>query len=448
MRRVANLLTYVCLDVLARLSLYLLSDRNAAFSTLLEPLFTPDTIPNLLVVVLLDWEEPWTWARQLRDWIRILRPALTSLDNDCVEAMNDNMKQWTEKRKGQNTEAISGSEADVTMPLGPGEWDEPLGVPICCVCQGAEKTEILEREHGWKDDEFDFILQFMRTVLLKHGGSLIYTASSAPGSLHTLLRSSLGIHSLLQRNSLKHNVIDRDKILVPPNWDSWGKIRPLGENFDIEGVSNAWSVDIQPTEGLNAQLTPTKLALDGQERANAPGDESPAEYESRSEAVSKYEQRIEDPTRHQSSALQLGASQANGVETPCQDTQDFLVSQLQVLEKFKADDDKEQKAKEAKRVGGNSLTGSRDPQTSNGSRVGEHLGPVQFNMGGIQVDADDALKSLKEREATRSSTEESKTASPEPNLDSHENFSSFFAGLMNRGSTPSAGTPRHDTSKD
>lgn len=28
-------------------------------------------------------------------------------------------------------------------------------------------------------------------------------------------------------------------------------------------------------------------------------------------------------------------------------------------------------------------------------RVNEHIGPVQFNMGGIQVDADDMLQRLK-----------------------------------------------------
>jgi hypothetical protein len=31
----------------------------------------------------------------------------------------------------------------------------------------AEKIEKLEKEHGWRDEEFDFILQFMRTILLK-----------------------------------------------------------------------------------------------------------------------------------------------------------------------------------------------------------------------------------------------------------------------------------------
>ena len=35
-----------------------------------------------------------------------------------------------------------------------------------CLMQ-ADKIEKLEKEHGWREEEFDFILQFMRTILLK-----------------------------------------------------------------------------------------------------------------------------------------------------------------------------------------------------------------------------------------------------------------------------------------
>lgn len=31
----------------------------------------------------------------------------------------------------------------------------------------ADKIEKLEKEFGWREEEFDFILQFMRTILLK-----------------------------------------------------------------------------------------------------------------------------------------------------------------------------------------------------------------------------------------------------------------------------------------
>lgn len=83
------------------------------------------------------------------------------------------------------------------------------------------------------------------TAITTDGASLIYTSTSDPNSLPTLIHSTLGIHSLLKKQSLKHNVIDKDKIIILPNWDSWGKIQVLREGFDIEGISSAWSIDIQ-----------------------------------------------------------------------------------------------------------------------------------------------------------------------------------------------------------
>jgi len=31
----------------------------------------------------------------------------------------------------------------------------------------SDKIEVLEKERSWKEEEFDFVLQFMRTILLK-----------------------------------------------------------------------------------------------------------------------------------------------------------------------------------------------------------------------------------------------------------------------------------------
>jgi dynein light intermediate chain 1 len=38
----------------------------------------------------------------------------------------------------------------------------------------ADKIEKLEKDHGWHEEEFDFILQFLRTILLKREFSYRY----------------------------------------------------------------------------------------------------------------------------------------------------------------------------------------------------------------------------------------------------------------------------------
>jgi len=49
------------------------------------------------------------------------------------------MVSWRERGRGGNSLDGGGvsntSEGDVSLPHGPGEWDEALGLPLCVVCQ-------------------------------------------------------------------------------------------------------------------------------------------------------------------------------------------------------------------------------------------------------------------------------------------------------------------------
>ncbi|KKK23450.1 dynein light intermediate chain [Aspergillus rambellii] len=413
-------------DTLARVSAYLLSEPSLSFAPLLKPLLTPQSIPETLVVVLLDWSDPWTWVRRLREWVRLLRHVLISLDDETKIVMEENMTEWRDRKRGVDSastgsQALTSSGGPVTIPLGPGEWDEGLGIPLCVVCQGADKIEKLEKDHGWHEEEFDFILQFLRTILLKHGSSLIYTTPFLANSLQSLLHSSLGIHSLLKRQSLKHNVIDRDKILVPTNWDSWGKIRIIREGFDMEGISTAWSIEIQDL--------PEPLA-------NGVNEETPKEGVSAAEdgtsAVVIYEQTIKDPKRDNSTAQPGSQQGGNKVEVETSDMQGFLTKQLEVLEQLKIEDEKDRAVKKMPQL-------EMSPLEDNG-RVNEHIGPVQFNMGGIQVDADDMLRKLKEREANRSQRKEI-VSSPGDEKAHNQALANFFAGLVKKPGGSPRGSP-------
>ncbi|EEP78838.1 conserved hypothetical protein [Uncinocarpus reesii 1704] len=419
-------------DILARVSVYLLSEPSPSFAPLLKPLLNTKSVRETLIVVLLDWDSPWSWIRQLREWIRLLRSVLISLDDDTKLVMEENMMEWKGQRRGIDSTYPSGSGGPASIPLGPGEWDEGLGIPMCVVCQGAEKIEKLEKDHGWREEEFDFILQFMRTILLKHGSSLIYTTPFLANSLQSLIHSSLGIHSLLKRQSFKHNVIDRDKILVPSNWDSWGKIRIIREGFDMEGIGNAWSIEIQES----AESSKAEDDITEKEESSAEG----------TSAVAIYEQTIQDP-KQVTAISRTSQSDGNRIEIETTDTQTFLAEQLEVLEQLRAEDENQERQMRKDGV----LRES--PMIDESGRVNEHIGPVQFNMGGIQVDADDMLRRLKEREASRapnrkerqsggeSPLAESLGSSPvsstgEPKMQ-NQSLANFFAGLVKKpGGSP------------
>jgi dynein light intermediate chain 1, cytosolic len=379
-------------DILARLSIYTLSDPSPTYASLLSPLLTPKTIPHTLLVILLDWSQPWNWIRQLRDWIRLLRNVVGSLPQESKVAMEFNVEEWRDRKRhaassgdGTTTEP---SENDVVLPPGPGEWDEPLGIPLCVVAHNADKIEQLEKERGWKDDQFDFIMQYLRTVLLKHGASLVYTMASAPGPLQTLIHSSLDVQSTLQKKQLKHNITDRDHILIPPNWDSWGRIRIMADNFDVEAVSRAWSHDIDtppPPASTGAEA-------DATEDPAAKAKPTPPQEEYLPASLQLFSDVIKDP-KTSLAVPGVATKSGNGIEVPTQDTQSFLSEQAEKLKGYTTEDDKEKLVRDAKKATPSyiSTTSPADERKD----VEEHIGPVQFNMGGIQVDADEMVKRLK-----------------------------------------------------
>ncbi|KAL6243128.1 hypothetical protein RBB50_009679 [Rhinocladiella similis] len=395
-------------DVLARLNVYTLSNSSANFAPLLKPLFTQKTVKDTLITILLDWQDPFKWARQLRQWIRLLRSVILSLDEQTKIEMEEVMMAWKEKRVGPDAPSVQPGGTATTeqkslgaaVPPGPGEWDEGLGIPLSVVCIQAEKIEILERENSWGEDQFDFLMQWLRCVLLKHGASLVYTATFDPNNVRTLIHSSLSIHSLLKREVAKHNIIDRDKILIPPNWDSWGKIRILKEGFDPEAVGNAWSVEIQEPPEQTLDLS-TKSQSQQEKQAAQDGEAAPSESES---AVQEYESTLRHPADSRPAFQPRTHDESVTVPT----VQEFLQAQYENLEKLKAEDEK---AERKSRKGAPAPSGGGVVDSANESikgvsnpRMADHIGPYQINVNGIDFDAEEATRRLRERENERVTT--------------------------------------------
>ena len=436
-------------DTLARVHVYLLSNPAAALASLLRPLFTKKTVSETLVTILLDWSDPFKWPRQLRQWIRLLRSVIYSLDEETKVEMEEVMTARKERKAGPDAPkstfgATDGAEQTATsiVPLGPGEWDEGLGISLSVVCIHTEKIERLEQDLGWQEDQFDFLMQWLRTVLLKHGASLIYTTNFDPNNLRILLHTSLGIESLLKRETAKHDVVNRDKILVPPNWDSWGKIRVLKKDFDPEAVSKAWSIEIQspPEDFIRSVKDDTKPA---------------SESES---AVAFFEAILPDPANETSTYKPVVDSEIT-VTVP--DTQNFLTQQAALLEKLKADDEQ---AGRRSRKGAPPPTGATqaDIDDSKSSNVADQIGPYQINVNGIDFDAEEATRRIRDREADRTREKDSQKPSGvstptrrekgadggEAGKPSNEALANFFSDLMRKGKgrgsgavSPTRGSP-------
>lgn len=230
------------------------------------------------------------------------------------------------------------------------------------------------------------------------GASLAYTTPHIPSPLQSLVHASLGVTSLIKREPLKHNVIDRDKILVPPNWDSWGKIRVLREGFDVETVSNGWADDIRQ----DWPLAPTS---NGYRRGDEDGDpftsqESDVDrHQQELSALTHYEDWVPDASAGGLQLTEPGSSDPMRLEVVSDDPQKFLLDQGKLLDMLKV---KSEESEKAGASGTPTRSGKKPADDLDlvragavGSIVSDHIGPVQFNMGGIQVDADDMVQRLK-----------------------------------------------------
>ena len=267
-----------------------------------------------------------------------------------------------------------------------------------------------------------------------------------------LVHSSLDIHSLLKRQPLRHNIIDREKILIPPNWDSWGKIRVIREGFDVEGISDGWSLEIQPPKAAK----PSGESQEYPDDSTTSSEKDGVYSEIKDGPVHTYEDVIKNP---KGDNLPKPRNVCPPLEVEVPSMQDFLAEQYEVIERLKLEEDQAQE-KDARN---NPSTSGRflDTNSSSGiisdtsSRVNEHIGPVHFNMGGIQVDAEDVLNRLRDRELREEtpdpegsnaggsmSTATPSTPSAPDARGENEALANFFAGLIKRGGTASPRTPQ------
>jgi dynein light intermediate chain 1 len=78
--------------------------------------------------------------------VRLLRTLLVSLDFDSKEKMEEVMLSWRDRGRGGNSldggGLSSSTDGEVSLPLGPGEWEEGLGLPLCVVCQNVSSNRV------------------------------------------------------------------------------------------------------------------------------------------------------------------------------------------------------------------------------------------------------------------------------------------------------------------
>ncbi|KAJ7639320.1 dynein light intermediate chain-domain-containing protein [Roridomyces roridus] len=289
-------------DTIARLSVYTVPSSSPEYTSLLPHFVPPRTaLPHTLVMIALDWTRPWTFVEELETWLQWVEGwargdtarELEIVREESRERLQAHLQHYSEPSTDPVATASSVSGSTL-LPLGPGTFTHnSAGVPIVVVCTKADLIDegsdlgasasgmggMVRGKGGEWEERTDGVMQVLRTICLKYGAGLFYTTQHQ-ATLQTLRQYAL--HMLFippapspavasgaeapapVRNPFpftqKPNYLDRDRIVVPAGWDSWGKITIMREEFEARSWADAWdrdfeAEDVLPSDGAQAMFS-------------------------------------------------------------------------------------------------------------------------------------------------------------------------------------------------
>ncbi|KAH7887385.1 dynein light intermediate chain-domain-containing protein [Phlebopus sp. FC_14] len=274
-------------DTLARLSVYTVPSDAKTYTSLLPNFLPPRmALPHTLVVIVLDWTRPWTFVEDLQTWLKWVEQWTKGDGSREVEIVREENRERLQAHLQHYTEpsadalpTTSNLTSNTVLPLELGTLTHnAAGVPIIVVCSKADLIDesndivgtgtsgmggMVKGKGGEWEERTDGVMQVLRTICLKYGASLFYTTPQ-PNTLQVLRQYTLhmlftppapsfGMGTGMEapapiRNPFvfhhRPNTLDRDRIVVPAGWDSWGKIGVLREGFDAKMWGEAWDVDL------------------------------------------------------------------------------------------------------------------------------------------------------------------------------------------------------------
>ncbi|KAI5477030.1 cytoplasmic dynein light intermediate chain 1 [Pseudohyphozyma bogoriensis] len=277
-------------ETVARLGAYQLPSPSPPYPSLLPLALSRSTLLDSLAVIVLDWERPWRFLKELRAWLGVLEGVLKGKGvaegwegQEARDRLEAHLRHYAEPPAGGTAASGTASAsvlADTDAPLPSGVLTDNPGLGLVIVCTKADQINSLERDKDYKEEQFDYVQQTLRTIALKYGAAVFFTSHSRPPSF-ARLRAYL-LHRLFAQPSSssavapgaapattsnptssrafpfphRANVVDRDQVLVPTGWDSWGKIRILRDRYDVDGVGQGWDLDMErETDRLAGRLS-------------------------------------------------------------------------------------------------------------------------------------------------------------------------------------------------
>nr|XP_020670041.1 cytoplasmic dynein 1 light intermediate chain 2 [Pogona vitticeps] len=254
-------------------------DGDLYHKGLLKFAVSADTLQETLVIFAADMSRPWTIMESLQKWTSVLREHIDKLKippeemRDMEQKFVKAFQEYVEPEEGyqgspQRRGPPGQEDENVILPLGDNVLTHNLGIPVIVVCTKCDAMSILEKEHDYREEHFDFIQSYIRRFCLQcilvllelnqwHIEMLLCTRSKYQQhnpiiilvycSLHNMQLSSLcsnkhiGVYVFyVIKSELTYRDTNRvsgmcftDSISFcrPAGWDNEKKIAILHENF-------------------------------------------------------------------------------------------------------------------------------------------------------------------------------------------------------------------------
>ncbi|KAK4468108.1 hypothetical protein MN116_008277 [Schistosoma mekongi] len=149
-----------------------------------------------------------------------------------------------------------------------GVMSKLLPIPIMVVITKTEITDTLEKDFGYTDEKFDFILYHLRKLCLEYGAALIYTSVKEAINTNTLVNYiKHRLFDLPLKNSAM--LVDPKAIFIPAGWDSLHRLELFKKNLSSNLIDcNYNQIITKPskfrrktsctTKTIGADTTPTE----------------------------------------------------------------------------------------------------------------------------------------------------------------------------------------------
>uniref|UniRef100_A0AAY4B0K3 Dynein light intermediate chain n=1 Tax=Denticeps clupeoides TaxID=299321 RepID=A0AAY4B0K3_9TELE len=229
-------------DDLTRCNVWIL-DGDLYHKGLLKFALTAESLKNSLAVFVADMSRPWTIMESLRKWAGVLRDHVDKLKippeemREMEQRMVKAFQEYTEPEEAtpsspqrRTPAAATGEDESVLLPLGENVLTHNLGIPVLIVCTKCDAVSVLEKEHDYREEHFDYIQSQIRQFCLRYGAALIFTSVKEEKNLDLLYKYI--VHKLYEfQFTTSALVVEKDAVFIPSGWDNEKKIAILHENF-------------------------------------------------------------------------------------------------------------------------------------------------------------------------------------------------------------------------